>query len=198
MKIYRLILALTVTVFLSGCAVLDAIIPKSETPKTAKAFKDVAKKHIAENGNKYFIIEKYIVKKPLSYVKSRWKKRTKACLKRTYRETTTRGVGWGSNTSVVDTKYTPKLKIYRKKAILSIQAERFGATIGTNAVHPPGGGYFMVVDAFRLKGKKTKIVVYRFNYPMKYEVASKAVLNWSSGKSSACPDYAELHKPSFM
>lgn len=198
MKVYKLLLVLFITVFLSGCAVLDAIIPKSESPKTAKIFKSVAKKHIAENGNKYFVIEKYTVKKPFSYVTSRWKKRTRACLKRTYRSTTTRGSGSGFSKSVVDTKYTPKLKVYRKKASLSIQSERFGSTIGTNAINPPGGAYFMVVEAFRLKGKKTKIVVYRFNYPNKYEVASKAILNWSSGKSTACPDYAELQKPSFM
>ena len=121
MKIYRLILALTVTVFLSGCAVLDAIIPKSESPKTPKVFRELAK-----SGHENFTIEKYIIKKPFSYVTNRWKKRTKACLKRTYRSTTTRGVGWGSSTSTVDTKYTPKLKKYRKSSVLSIQFERFG------------------------------------------------------------------------
>ena len=193
MKAYKLVLVLSISIFFSGCAVLDAIIPKSESPKTAKIFKDLAK-----SGHKNFVIEKYIIKKPFSYVTSRWKKRTKVCLKKTYRETTTRGFGWGSSTSTVDTKYTPKLKVYRKKAILSIQSERFGSTIGSNAINPPGGAYFMVIDAFRMKGKKTKVVVYRWNYPMKYEVASKAVVNWASGKSTACPDFAELQKPSFM
>jgi len=117
MKAYKLFLVLFFTVFFSGCAVLDAIIPKSESPKTAKIFKDIAK-----GGHENFIIEKYIIKKPFSYVVSRWKKRTKACLKRTYRKTTTRGFGWTSSTSTVDTKYIPKLKIYRKKAVLSIQS----------------------------------------------------------------------------
>lgn len=199
MKIYKFILVLAVTVFLSGCAVLDALIPKSESPKTPKIFKKIAKT------NDRFVKENYIINKPFAYVKSRIKKRYKACLKRTHKSTssdTTRFAGGGMNTSIhhIYTKYTPTLKTYKKWLELSIQSKRRGEgiSIGSNSIDPPKGPYFMVIDAYRLKGnKKTKISVYRWDF-LKFGIVSKAVVNWASGKSTACPDFNEVNKPNIF
>lgn len=199
MKIYKQTLVLTITIFLSGCAVLDAIIPKSESPKTPKEFRKV----LLSNPMGKTKIEKFTVNKPLAYVKSRLKKRYKTCLNRTHKSTSTntnRGFGYTSHsTSHIYTKYTPTLKTYRKKLVLSIQAKRRGEgiSIGSNSIDPPKGPYFMVIDAFKMKGKKTKIVVYRWDFK-KYGVISKAVVNWASGKSTACPDFSEVNKPNLF
>ena len=56
----------------------------------------------------------------------------------------------------------------------------------------------MVIDAYRLKGnKKTKISVYRWDF-LKFGLVSKAVVNWASGKSTACPDFNEVNKPNIF
>ena len=188
MKAYKLFLVLFISVFFSGCAVLDAIIPKVETPKNANEFRKNFSK-----GNDSLVKKSYVIKKPYSYVVKKWKKRTGVCLKRKIKTTTKYGYGLFSNTQVYNDNYTPKLKIYRKKSVLSIQFERTGDNYSTNAVNPPGGAYFMVLDAYPLKGKKTRVVEYRWDLPLSnYGVVSKAILNWGSGKSTACPDFQKI------
>lgn len=191
MKVYKLFLVLLITVFLSGCgSILNAIIPKVETPKTAAEFRKLftgKEKHINT------LTKKYTINKPYSYVVKRWKKRTGACLKRKITTTIKNGFGIFGNTTVYNDAYSPKLKIYRKKAVLSIQFERTGASYNTNAINPKGGAYFMVLDAYPLKGNKTRVVEYRWDLPgSNHGVISKGILNWGAGKSTACPDYNKI------
>lgn len=190
MKIYKLFLVLLAAMFFSGCAILNAIIPKVETPKNANEFRKIfSLKDKPDN----VVTKKYTINKPYSYVVKRWKKRTGACLKRKIKTTIKNGFGIFGNTTVYHDTYSPKLKIYRKKTVLSIQFERKGDNYSTNAVNPPGGAYFMVLDAFPLKGKKTRVIEYRWDLPLSnYGVISKGILNWGAGKSTACPDYQKI------
>lgn len=190
MKKYKLFLVLFMSVFFSGCAVLDALIPKVETPKNPKEFRKIfSLKDKPDN----IVTKKYTINKPYSYVVKKWKKRTATCLKRRIKTTTKYGYGLFSNTQVYNDDYSPKLKIYRKKSVLSIQFERTGDNYSTNAINPPSGAYFIVLDAYPLKGKKTRVVEYRWDLPFSnYNVITKAILNWGAGKSTACPDYQKI------
>jgi len=177
-----------VGLFLSGCAVLDAIIPKSETPKTPSEFrKNFSKGHAS------LVKKSYVIKRPYSYVVNRWKKRTKSCLNKRIKRTIIFKNTIFNKTQVSYDDYRAKLKTYRKKAVLSLQFEQTGEGVGSNAINPPGGAYYMVLDAYPLKGKRTRVIEYRWNLPLSnFGVVSKAILNWGSGKSTACPDFQKI------
>lgn len=191
-KSQKLFFISLITLFLSGCAVLDAIIPKVEMPKNPNAFRASVNTALA-SGSSLVVKKSYTVNKPHSYVVKQWKKRTPSCLKQSIKETTTHGGAIFGVTKVSFKDYTPTLKVKAKKAVLSIQMNHHGDGIGSNMITPPGGAYFMVLDATPLKGKKTRITVYRWNTLMSdFSVVSKPIVNWASGKSKACPDYQKI------
>lgn len=190
-KLFKLFLVSLAIIFLSGCAVLDAIIPKVETPKTPDAFRTSVNTAITSGSDNVFK-KSYVVKKPYSYVVKRWKSRANKCLRKSIKTTrVNRGVFASKQVSFKDFK--PTLKVRRKKTTLSIQMKHHGDGIGSNAINPPGGAYFMVLDAIPLKGNKTRINEYRWNLTMSnFGVVSKSIVNWASGRSKACPDYQKI------
>ena len=191
-KIIKLSLIALTVVFLSGCAVLDAIIPKVETPKTPDAFRTSVNTAIT-SGSDNVAKKSYIVKKPYSYVVKRWEKRADKCLNQKIKTTTTHGYAPFANTQVSFKDFKPTLKVMRKKTVLSIQMKHHGENVGSNAINPPGGAYFMVLDAIPLKGNETRINEYRWNLTMSnFDVVSKSIVNWASGRSEACPDYQKI------
>ncbi len=191
-KLFKLFSVSFAIILLSGCAVLDAIIPKVETPKTPDAFRASVNTAIA-SGSDNVVKKSYIVKKSYSYVVKRWKKRANKCLSQKIKTTTTHGYGVFANTQVSFKDFKPSLKVMRKKTVLSIQMKHHGKNIGSNAINPPGGAYFMVLDAIPLKGNKTRINEYRWNLTMSnFGIVSKSIVNWASGRSKSCPDYQKI------
>lgn len=191
-KTMKLSLVTLTFVLLSGCAVLDAIIPKVETPKTPAAFRAGVNTQLSEGSDNVFK-KSYIVKKPYSYVVKRWKQRSNKCLKQKIKTTTSHGFGPFANKQVSFKDFKPSLKVKRNKTVLSIQMKHYGEGVGSNAINPPGGAYFMVLDAIPLKGNKTRINEYRWNLTMSnFGVVSKSIVNWASGRSKACPDYQKI------
>ncbi len=190
MNLYKLLMVLVLTVFISGCeSMITSLIPKGEAPKNAQAFRLASKTESA------IVENEFIVNKPLSYVIKRWKKRYKPCLDATYRKTYVRRDGFfDSKSKNIDTGYNSKLKVYRKKAVLTLQMEKGGM----HAVLPPGGMYVLVLDAKRIKGNKTRIVEYRWDGSLNFDIITNSVVNWASGKSTACPDYGEVNTYKFF
>lgn len=193
MKNFYKVFLISVAIFsLSGCMLLDAIIPKVESPKAADAFRSVVIKQVAL-GEKNVVKKSYTVNKSYSYVVKRWKKRANKCLSQSIKDTTVFGRGPFAHTQESFKDYKPTLKIKRKKMTLSIQMKHYGEGISSNAINPPGGAYFMVLDATPLKGRKTRINEYRWNLTASnFGVVSKAIVNWASGRSKGCPDYQKI------
>ena len=192
-KIIKYSLVVLTTFVLSGCAVLDALIPKVETPKNPNEFrKNFSKKHDS------LFKKSYIVKRSHYRVVKSWKARATKCLNKRVRvETEIRPVGgclFGCDKQVHYNTYFAKVKRGKKKSVLSVQFEQTGEHVGSNAINPPGGAYFVVVDAIPISKSKTRINEYRWDLPFtKEEIVTKAIMNWASGKSRACPDLSKLH-----
>ena len=189
-KIIKLPLLILIVSFLSGCAVLDALIPKVETPKNANEFrKNFSKKHDS------LFKKSYVVKKSHYKITKSWKARAKKCLNKRVRvETKPAGCYFGCNKQVHYNTYLAKVKAGKKKSVLSVQFEQSGEGVGSNAVNPPGGAYFIVMDAIRISKNKTRINEYRWDLPfIKEEIVTKSILNWATGRSRSCPDLSKLH-----
>jgi len=190
MKNVNRLLFLIIMLATFGCeSIITSMVPKVKLPMNPQEFRDSSKQ------TSQILVENFVVDKPFSYTVKRWKDRVKPCLSATYRKTYTRRSGFAdSKTDSVDTGYTPKLKVSAKKAVLSLQMGRSGDNVGSNAIEPEDGAYFLVADASPLKPRKTKIVIYRWKKPYNFAILSKSMVNWASGKSTACPDYAKVQE----
>lgn len=189
-KIMKLCLISITVVFLSGCALLESIFPKVETPKTPDAFRASVNTAIS-SGSDNVAKKSYTIQKPYSYVVKSWKSREKKCLNQRIQTTTVWRRSSSKQVSYKDFKST--LNVKSKKAVLGLQMNHHGENVGSNAINPPGGAYYMVLYATPLKDNKTRIHEYRWNLTMSnFGVVSKSIVNWASGRSTACPDFQKI------
>ena len=184
MSLKKTLILIGLALFIQSCV----LIPKVKLAQNPAEFRTGIHK------SKHVVKETLILKRSYRSVIKKWKKNNKRCLAKVIRVTrhnTSRGAtgGFNTSTSQTDTDYTPKLKIGKNKAVLSVQFERMG---GSNAIPPPGGAYFVVADATRLAKNRTRIDIYRINYPWDTTLITKPIMDWAKGTSNRCPDIQKM------
>lgn len=130
--------------------------------------------------------ESYEVNKSIGFVKGKFKKYANKCLDKRVTITSTSNTGYNNmpmtSRTVID--YKPTLKLKKNSAELHIQQTNQSAISPRKM--PEGGFYIGVVDATKLKKKKTKIDIYKGKWGNK--TMWKAIKGWADGTVKGCPD----------
>jgi hypothetical protein len=126
-------------------------------------------------------VETFEVERSFNEVARTFEKNAPKCLNQRIK-TTSR-----SNTSyqVLVAKWNPTIVKSKDKVELHIQ-RHYEQGVMNISEEPEGGYYLMVVDAYPIGKKKTRVDLYRPSMGFKH--LSAAIKGWATGKNKGCPD----------
>ena len=161
------LIALTLTIILSGCAI--------KHPQNAREFR------AAVPGAFMAKVEKYEVSQPYNEVAKRFKKMAAKCLNVSIKTVSQSSKSY----QVIVTDYKSTVIVGKNSTELHVQQHHKQGVMNVSK-EPVGGYYLMVVDAIKTGKNKTRIEYYG---PSRGQDAMvKAIKGWASGKNVGCPD----------
>jgi hypothetical protein len=157
--------AVLCSIWLGGCI---------SQPQTAAEFRNGVAIGIAGGATK----DTFEVNRPLTQVGASFRRLASECLDRTIRGQLTRH-GYVSLT----TTFKPTVHVSSSRVELQVQVSQGGIQVIKG---PKGGTYYLIADARPVGAAKTHIDLYTF--PLGSGQLVRAVHDWASGTSAACPD----------
>ncbi|MDP2762393.1 MAG: hypothetical protein Q8O64_18665 [Sideroxyarcus sp.] len=125
------------------------------------------------------------VKRPVTEVSEVLKNKAHECLKQKVSSTSNTG-GPGIQLMRTDVRaFTPKVVVGKQRARLTLQTKVIEGSTELGDI-PPDGWYMMVVDAYSVDSRTTRVETY-FQQPG-YRGAFTAIKLWATGKNMGCPD----------
>ena len=160
-----------VSVVLTGCV--------TSHPQNAEEFRT------AVPGAFMAMTETWEVDRPLKDVAATFQKRAPECLNV---KVETESFSTTSYQYIV-TAYKPTVVVSDQRAELHVQQLHERGVMNVTEV-PDGGYYLLVVDAYPLNGKQSRMEL--FGPSRGYDVLIRAVKGWASGENLGCPDMTKI------
>lgn len=131
-------------------------------------------------------VETFEVNRPFNAVAETFKKRAPECLNKTVTTTSSTPGKYGPVVSRYTVTYKPTVLLTNKKVELHVQHHTDNAM---KVYEEPEGGYFLlVVDAYPVDKKRTRVDIYRPS--IGHKALIKGVKGWSTG-NTGCPDLTQ-------
>ena len=142
----------------------------------------------AKSGDLFTNKEIFEVSRSHSTVAKVLKKQANKCLSRDVSKTEpTPGNRLVSRTMVMG--YTPEVSVSKKHTRVTVQEKTKSGAKDVGGP-PPKGWYMMVVDAYPVSKKKTRIEVY-YNTKSPFPAILAATKHWAAGTNMGCPDFLQ-------
>lgn len=167
---------------IGACAVAIAFLSLAACapmPQTAEEFRK------AVPGAAFAKTETYEVNRPMKAVAATFRRKAPQCLNVAVRTVSRSSTSYQN----ILTEYKPTVVVSAARAELHLQQLHKTGVIYPSKP-PAGGTYVIIVDAYPLRGNRTRIQL--FGPSIGYDVVYRAIRGWATGDNLGCPDMTKI------